>query len=303
MSTGSAIAHDWAVRQLLAYSAGLLPEEELLRLEEHLHGCPDCRSRLAPLKPASGTSAEHLPASLIATWSRSSALLEGLERELVESHLEDCAECRAELSFAGHEAVIADEPADRPGSRRARTGGSWLHSLWFWVIGLLGAAAGVAAWLFAAHPAWLGGGGRTMPGLRGFGHAVPVAFEFALDSLTAGAVKLPEPGFRARAAKPIEVGAVTSVSGMVLVLPPALQPPSPEASERRMVITLLQDGRELASHTGPFYALGDAIRLRPEGRLEAGDYDLRFSLDSAGAPGEAGSGEPPLVWFYRLRVR
>jgi len=96
-------------------------------------------------------------------------------------------------------------------------------------------------------------------------------------------VRLPEPGFRARAAKPIEVGAVTEISGMVLVLPPALQPPSPEAGERRMVITLLREGRELASHTGAFYTLGDAIRLRP--------------LDPAV------NGEPPLVWFYRLRVR
>jgi hypothetical protein len=64
-----------------------------------------------------------------------------------------------------------------------------------------------------------------------------------------------------------------------------------------MVITLLQDGRELASHTGPFYSLGDAVRLRPEGRLESGDYDLRFALDPAV------TGEPALVWFYRLRVR
>ena len=110
-------------------------------------------------------------------------------------------------------------------------------------------------------------------------------------------MRLPEPGFRTRAAKPIDVGAVTNVSGMVLILPPALQPPSAEAGERRMVITLLRDGRELASHTSTFYSLGDAIRLRPEGRLEAGDYDLRFALDPAAA------GEPSLVWFYRLRVR
>jgi hypothetical protein len=126
---------------------------------------------------------------------------------------------------------------------------------------------------------------------------MPMAFELALDSLTTGAVRLPEPGFRARAANPIDVGAVTNVSGMVLVLPPALQPPSAEAGERRMVITLLQDGRELASHTGPFYTLGDVVRLRPEGRLESGDYDLRFALDPAV------TGEPALVWFYRLRVR
>ena len=291
MSTGSANAHDWALRRLLAYGAGLLPEDELIQLEEHLHGCPDCRSRLLPLKPVAGTSAGHLPASLIATWARSAALLEGLERELVEAHLEDCEECRAALDFAGSDPAmpppdVAD--ASRPATRRA---GARSHRVWFWAIGLSGAAAGIAAWLFAAHPAWLGG--------RAFEpqHAVPVAFEFALDSLTTGAVRLPEPGFRARAAKPIDVGAVTNVSGMVLVLPPALQPPSAEAGERRMVITLLQDGRELASHTGPFYALGDAIRLRPEGRLEAGDYDLRFALDPAAV------GEPALVWFYRLRVR
>ena len=298
MSTGSANAHDWALRRLLAYGAGLLPEDELVRLEEHLHGCPDCRSRLAPLKPLAGTGAGHLPASLIATWSRSAALLEGLERELVETHLDECEECRAALDFAGSDPAMpaaADDDASRPATRGA--GGAGTHRTWLWAIALTGAAAGVAAWLFAAHPAWLGGDGRT-PGAMGMpGHPVAIAFDLALDSLTTGAVRLPEPGFRARAAKPIEVGAVTNVSGMVLVLPPALQPPSAEAGERRMVITLLQDGRELASHTGAFYALGDAIRLRPEGRLEAGDYDLRFALDPAV------DGEPALVWFYRLRVR
>ena len=290
MSTGSANAHEWALRRLLAYGAGLLPEDELLKLEEHLHGCPDCRSRLSPLKPVAGTSALHLPASLIATWSRSAALLEGLERELVEAHLEECEECRAALDFAGSDpAMPAPDDASRPATRRA---GVRAHRAWLWAIGLSGAAAGIAAWLFAAHPGWLGSGAHAS-GAQGSN----VAFEFALDSLTTGAVRLPEPGFRARAAKPIDVGAVTNVSGMVLILPPALQPPSAEAGERHMVITLLKDGRELASHTGAFYSLGDAIRLRPEGRLEAGDYDLRFALDPAAA------GEPSLVWFYRLRVR
>jgi anti-sigma factor RsiW len=297
VSTGPANVHDWAVRRLLAYGAGLLPEDELLRLEEHLDGCPDCRARLAPLKPAAGTSAGHLPASLIATWPRSARLLEGLERELVAGHLDDCEECRATLTFAGHEPVLPSEAAHEP-ARRAVDGRSRSSRAWLWALGLSGAAAGIIAWLLASHPAFLGGGdGRTVATMGAPGGALNVTFEFALDSLTAGAVRLPEPGFRARAAKPIEVGAVTNVSGMVLVLPPALQPPSPEAGERRMVITLLQDGRELASHTGPFYALGDVIRLKPEGRLEAGDYDLRFALDPAVA------GESALVWFYRLRVR
>ena len=296
MSRPSTSAHDWAVRQLVAYSAGLLPEDELLRLEEHLQACPECRTRLAPLKPAAGTSAGHLPASLIATWSRSSPLLEGLERELVESHLDECEECRAALRFAGHEPSLATGPA--PVRRTARVpAGSPTRRIGFWLLGLSGAAAGVLAWLIAVHPSFLGGDSRTAATMGVRGRAVAVTFEFALDSLSAGAVRLPEPGFRARASKPIDVGAVTNVSGMVLVLPPALQPPTPEAGERRMVITLLRDGRELASRTSPFYGLGDAMRLRPEGRLEPGDYDLRFALDAAV------DGEPALVWFYRLRVR
>jgi len=298
MSTGAANGHEWAVKRLLAYGAGLLPEDELLKLEEHLDGCPDCRARLAPLKPASGTSADHLPASLIATWGRSAQVLEGLERELVQSHLEECEECRAALRFAGHEPVLELEPARVPSRRVVRGPDEQrTHRIWMWALGLSGAAAGVLAWLLAAPPVFLGGEGRNWATMGGAGRAVPITFEFALDSLTAGAVRLPEPGFRARAARPIEVGAVTEISGMVLVLPPALQPPSPEAGERRMVITLLREGRELASHTGAFYTLGDAIRLRPKGRLEAGDYDLRFALDPAV------NGEPPLVWFYRLRVR
>jgi hypothetical protein len=293
-------SHDWATRRLLAYSVGLMPEDELLRLEEHLAGCPECRARLAPLKAAAGAGAGHLPSSLIATWPRSSRLLEGLERELVEAHLEDCEECRAALAFAGHQPVVA--PAlSRAGSESAsgtsRAPAPSRRHFWAWASGLAGAAAGLLAWAAATHPGWFERGPHTFGTMGGSAHPVAVAFEFALDSLTTGAVRLPEPGFRARAAKPIDVGAVTNVSGMVLILPPALQPPSPEAGERRMVITLLQDGRELASHTGPFYTLGDAIRLRPEGRLEAGDYDLRFALDPAAA------GEPALVWFYRLRVR
>jgi len=269
-----------------------MPEDELLRLEEHLAGCPDCRARLAPLKAAAGAGAGHLPSSLIATWPRSSRLLEGLERELVEAHLEDCEECRAALAFAGHEPVSLLRTGSDLASGTRRAPAPSRRHFWAWASGLASAAAGLLAWAAATHPGW-----HSSHTFGTMGRPVAVAFEFALDSLTTGAVRLPEPGFRARAAKPIDVGVVTNVSGMVLILPPALQPPSPEAGARQMVITLLKDGRELASHTGPFFTLGDAIRLRPDGRLEAGDYDLRFALDPAAA------GEPALVWFYRLRVR
>jgi len=295
MSRPATNAHDWAVRQLVAYSVGMLPEDDLLRLEEHLATCPDCRSRLAPLKPAAGIGAGHLPASLIATWGASSALLEGLERELVEAHLRDCESCRATLTFAGFEPALSPAGAATTGvagaaAKRARSSRAWM-----WALGLLGGAAGVSAWLLAAHPAAVRNARTRVFGAAGV--RTPVTFELALDSLTTGAVALPQPGFRDTPSRPLEIGVVTNVSGAVFILPPALQPPTPEAGERRMTITLLRDGRELGSHAGPFYALGDAIRLRPGERLDAGDYDLRFTL----APEVAT--DPPLVWSYRMRLR
>jgi len=300
MSNGPANGHEWAERRLLAYSAGMLPEEEFLALEEHLRSCTDCRARLAQLKPAAGADPGHLPASLIATWPRSSALLEGLERELVESHLRSCESCRATLAFAGHAPALAREPAAAPGGVRTVRSVRFRRA-WMWALGLSGAAAGVTVWLIGSHPGLFHGGAdeRTSAtmGVPGKPRAAPVTFELAVDSLAAGAVSLPQPGFRGTPAKPLDIGAVTSVSGVVLVLPPALRPPSPEAGERRLVMTLLGEGRELASRSCPFYALGDAIRIRPEGRLAPGDYDLRFALAPAAAA------EPPIVWFYRLRVR
>jgi len=303
MSTGSANAHDWVIRQLLAYGTGMLPEEDMLKIEEHLQGCPDCRSRLAPLKPAAGTSPGHLPASLIASWPRSSRLLAGLERELVEAHLEDCDECRATLRFAGHEPVLAPQTGVVVGHVSARgagpASGPQARRAWAWALALSGAAAGIMAWLLGGYRTSLTGhtGERTSATMGAPAHAGAPAFELAVDSLASGALRLPEPGFRRTLSRPIEVGVVTNVSGLVLVLPPALQPPSPEAGERQMTIAFVRDGHELASHAGHFYALGDAIRLRPQGRLDAGDYDLRFTLSPAV------QGEPPLVWIYRLRVR
>jgi len=174
-----------------------------------------------------------------------------------------------------------------------------MRRVWMWLLGISGAAAGVSAWLLATNPGLFGGGeGRThAPMASAKARPEAVEFELAVDSLTAGAIALPQPGFRGTPTRPLDVGVVTNISGVALVLPPALRPPSPEAGERRLVITFLHEGRELASRTCPFYALGDAIRIRPHGRLGAGDYDLRFALAPAAAA------EPPIVWFYRLRVR
>ena len=164
---------------------------------------------------------------------------------------------------------------------------------WLMGLALLGVAIATIAWLVANGPALLRPAG-TGPGVDAGGSVV---FELAVDSLARGAVRLPQPGFRGRQGDVVDVGAVTPVSGLVLVLPPALRPPSPEDGARTMTITLLRDGREAGTRQSRFYAIGDAVRLRPAERLEEGEYDLRFAL----AP--VATGERPIVWFFRLRVR
>ncbi len=290
-------SHDWAVRRLQPFAIGLLPEQETLELEDHLRACDNCRARLASIAPAPGREAAHLPASLIATWPRAARMLKGIERELVASHLERCAACRATLEFAGHAAVLPEVAGVTrvrfARSRRAR-------AVWMWSLGLTGAAAGVIAWIAATSPGSfpLGPGGTSAT----MGVAEPkseriVAFEFAVDSLASGSERLPEPGFRGSPVREVDLGAVTSVSGAVLVVPPSLRPPSAEDGARLLTLALFREGRELAIQQVKFYELGDAFRIRPQGRLEAGVYDLRITLAPSAANGR------PLVWFYSLRVR
>lgn len=295
----AARSHDWAIRRLQPFGIGLLPEQETLELEDHLRECDDCRARLQSIQPGPGRDAAHLPASVVATWPRAARLLQGIERDLVASHLKRCAACRASIEFAGHEAVLPEllpaHPVRFARTRRART-------VWVWSLGLAGAAAGIVAWILATQPGSFplgpngAGSSATMGAVRAPAEAA-VAFELAVDSLASGAVLLPEPGFRGAPVREVDLGAVTSVSGAVLVVPPSLRPPSAEAGTRTLSLTLLRDGRELATRQARFYELGDAMRLRPTGRLEAGEYDLRFALEPVTA------NERPLVWFYRLRVR
>ena len=292
-------AHDWVHTRLRGFSIGILSEDETLAIEEHVRDCVECRSRLASLRPVAAADVGHLPASLVATWPRSVRALVGLERELVAAHLDRCAACRASLEFVGHAPELPHEQPER-GVRSVRA--NRVRTVWLWALGLSGAAAGVVAWMLAAQPGSLPGGSRDAGTSATMGGARPqvetaVTFELAVDSLAAGAVMLPEPGFRGSPVRVLDLGAVTSVSGVVFIVPPALRPPSPEDGARVLSLTLLRDGRELATRQIRFYALGDAFRMRPAGRLEAGEYDLRFAL----AP--AASSERPLLWFYRLRVR
>ena len=285
-------SHEWTARRLLGYGAGILAEGETLEVEQHLRSCTECRTRLAAIRPPAGSDPRHLPASLVATWPRSSRLLVGAERELVVRHLHQCELCRASLEFVGHPQVLAS-PHAAP-SRFARLGRRW--TTWAWTVGVIGAVAGAVAWLLVSPTSSVRNStGKGVPDARG--RATPAAmvtFETAVDSLARSGLRLPQPGYRGHA---LDVGVVTSVSGLVLVLPPALQPPTPEIGVRTMTITLEREEQVIATHQGRFYALGDAIRLRPEDRLEAGLYELRFSLAPADSAGK------PVVWAYRLRVR
>jgi UPF0716 family protein affecting phage T7 exclusion len=286
-------SHEWTARRLLAYGAGILAESETLDVEQHLRSCTECRTRLAAIRPPAGSDPRHLPASLIATWPRSSRLLVGADRDLVVRHLHQCELCRASLEFVGYSEVLAP-PQHAVPSHWARLGRRW--TAWAWAVGVIGAVAG-AVRVVAGEPGFLTEEqyGLSLLDPRGrAAAAAKVTFETAVDSLARSGLRLPEPGYRGHA---LDVGVVTSISGLVLVLPPALQPPTPEIGVRNMTITLLREEQEVGSHQGRFYALGDAIRLRPEDRLEAGLYELRFSLAPADSAGK------PLEFAYRLRVR
>jgi len=285
-------SHDWAARRLLAYSVGLLAGDQMLDLEQHLRSCTECRARLASLRPPAGAEPGHLPASLVATWPRSSRLLAGLERELVARHLHACELCRASLEFAGHDPAFAAPPAPVARARAARPWAAWIG-----LLVVLGTIAGGAAWLVSRRPDAVRDGVRGLLASGASTAETRVAFEWAVDSLAPGAVRLPQPGFGGPGPRVLDVGAVTSVSGLVLVLPPALQPPSAEAGQRRVTVTLFRDGRPVATRQDRFFALGDAIRLRPEGRLAEGEYDLRFAIAPREVTGRA------IVWTFRLQVR
>ena len=288
--------HDWAVRQLTAYSVGMLPEEQTLRLEEHLGDCNDCRARLASLKSLSPADVGHLPASLIATWPRATRLLSGVERGLVESHLRSCDGCRATLAFAGHEPVLSSEPVAipvravrEPARRRA----------WGWALGLSGAAA-AAAWLLVVQPALFPRDSHTSATMGSLAHraADTAVLELAIPATTVNAVALPDlaPALSSRAAVTV-VGPVSPTTALVLLVPASLKPATPADGAREVVLTLAQGSHEWARRSCRLDELGEALRVRPVAAMPAGDYVLRVAV----GPGTAS--EPAQVGFWPLRVR
>ena len=286
--------HAWAEERLAAYGVGLLPEADTLRLEEHLRACDDCRARLKPLEAAARAEVGHLPASWIATWPRATRLLSGLERQLVESHIESCASCRGALAFAGHEPVLA-APADAPlpgrgSARRAVTPPSGARRF---ALGFAAAVAAAAVWLLVVRPRLFPGDTHTSATIGAPERRTSErgALELGLPSDTPGAVPLPEPDTGTPA-----LDAPLAGGRLVLRLPPSLRPPTPADGVRPLTIAVLRSGRELVHQETRWGELGDVIRVSSESALPASVYEERITL-------AAGAGGTPHTWSWTLRVR
>ena len=287
--------HDWALDQLTAFSAGMLPEEQTLRLEEHLHDCEDCRSRLAPVR-ATSADLGHLPASLIATWPRTTRLLSGMERDLVESHLRSCDACRATLAFAGHEPVLSAKVVALP-ARAVRAPAK--RNAWGWALGLSGLAATAAAWLLVVRPAMFPLATSTSGSMGSAGHpAQSVGFEFAVPADGSDAVTLPDaaPG-SAVGGVGADVAISAGPSGWLVRLPVSLRPLTHADRDRLVSLQLLGGTHEFARGNCRWVELGAALRIRPERALPEGDYELRLSIAAADAAA------PAQVWRWALHVK
>src|SRR5262245_12985185 len=96
--------HLWVRQRLAAWRASVLDDAEAARVDAHLAPCAECRALAdAFAAPPAGEAGRHVPASLLAEWSRTQQELRGLERMLVRRHLERCAECRQDLEALGFE--------------------------------------------------------------------------------------------------------------------------------------------------------------------------------------------------------
>ena len=96
--------HHWVRQRLAAWRTSMLPDAEAARVDEHLSTCAECRALAeAYAEPPAGEAGRHVPASLIANWTRARESLRGLERTLVRRHLERCVECRQDLEALGFE--------------------------------------------------------------------------------------------------------------------------------------------------------------------------------------------------------
>lgn len=117
--------HGWFQQRLAGYSAGLLDEGEEGAFLEHRAHCEECRQAfdefMASDEAAPTERGAHIPAAMLARWSRARRSLRGLERAMVREHLRRCPDCRSDLERLGEspeiEFVAALEMRPPPGWR------------------------------------------------------------------------------------------------------------------------------------------------------------------------------------------
>jgi anti-sigma factor RsiW len=120
---------------LQRFVSGQLDAQALLAADDHLASCRECRSRLSPLASRAPALARQLsgpmaPAHL--QYEQLEAYVDGtlnaLDREICDTHLEDCADCAEDLrdlqSAAAPRAGIAPSRANLVWQRAARIAAS-----------------------------------------------------------------------------------------------------------------------------------------------------------------------------------
>ncbi len=270
--------HEWAASRLTRFSAGLLPESEMLAMQEHLDSCAECAALLAPVRAANRDEAGHLPASLIATWNRSARQLSDGERDLVRHHLERCDSCRQTLVFAGH-APELPEVVPTVVRLPKRTAMSELRR---WAYGFSAVAAAAAVWMLVVQPAMRPRDPRvsaTMGGARL--DAAVVWFEpiAAGAAAPADAIVLPT----SDAATPLELEAGALQHGRAIVLPADLVPAG--AGAQQVTFTLSHGQAPVGAFRTRADSLGPALQMRSVSALMPGDYTLRVSVRDAAGTG------------------
>jgi len=107
-------------QQIEQYRSKGMPPEDLLAFDRHVAQCGECRNQLAGQEPVTALLAglvsaapEHLSYDQMAAYV--DAKSDDLDREIIESHVELCARCAAELGdLAAFAQMVSSETEPGP---------------------------------------------------------------------------------------------------------------------------------------------------------------------------------------------
>lgn len=246
----------WFRRRLVAYRAGLLRGAAATRFEQLRADSAPCRriwNEYVADGDAGSADLEHIPPALVARWDLVQTEVHGTERDVLLGHLQRCAECRADIRFAGHRPSLDAPAALRQEAVFARLALAWAAAA------TLGALFMTAAWWNARghRPAAPPG---PVPSMR----IVPWIEPAALRGDSAGTAS---------------VAALTKELLLPIVVPPQV------ARQTRIDCTLLRpQGTVLATIHWSVPPPGDRAMLlvTDTAALEPGTYRVRFSAGAAG---------------------